>query len=948
AEVILARLETVWARLAGLLELGEPATQPIAVRLVELVPELAGQATAIADMDGLLATYRPDSPAVGLERALVTLLLRAQGDATIRAELLVDGLLGLASLPPADSPSDSSSPREIPLAVLLRDPAAVEPAVYRQQATAFVSFLLNRSGPQQFRALANELDPADPDQTFVTLYGAPLASLEKTWLEHHHGQTDRPVVGIGQLLRRCAGFLRPYWLPSLAIGLCLLVATAFDLLLPLSFRYLIDDAILPGDFGLMVAIVGGLGALFLAQTGATLVREYLAARVGAGVLNRLRARLFAHLQSLSPGFYVNAQTGDLLSRFSSDLMPLELVVTRILPIGLMVLIGLIGSIAVLFALEWRLALVALILTPSFALGPLLLGKRAARASYDRQYDAATVLSAAQESIAGQTIVRAFGLQQHFAARFATELDRFAASTIRSSFLGSMLGAGGGMSMSLTQVVTLGVGAFMVAAGDLSVGALVAFQGLLANVVGPLRELAELVEMLQQASGALQHLDEVLDARPDIEDAPDATPLPRIHHDLRFDGVSFQYADGTPALKDVSFSIAAGQSVAIVGPSGCGKSTVLNLLLRGYDPALGTVSIDGRDLRRVTQESFRAQLGVVFQDTALFNMSVRENIRLGRLDATDAEVEAAAKAAEVHDTIVGLPAGYDTPVGERGGRLSGGQRQRIALARALVRQPAVLLLDEPTSALDPETERAVNGTLDRLRHGRTTITVTHRLTAVTDSDQILVLEHGQLVEYGQHAELLERDGVYRRLWEQSHVPRDDARARSSQLQEVPYFRTLDPVLLAALAERFTREERLPGQDFCRAGERGDRFSVIEHGRVDIFVSGLSGDETRVGSLGEGEYFGEIALLEDVPRTATVRARTATSVLSIDRAQFVALLDSLPRLRTAFESIVRSRRAADQALLSATSASAVGSQQVADARRPGGQAVDTLLDGAIGHR
>jgi ATP-binding cassette subfamily B protein len=579
----------------------------------------------------------------------------------------------------------------------------------------------------------------------------------------------------------------------------------------------------------------------------------------------------------------------------------------------MVLIGLVASIALLFALDWRLALVTLVLLPSFVLGPMLLGKRAAQASYERQRDAASVMSAAQESIAGHAVIRAFGLEKYLARRFATDLDRFASSSIRSSFLGSLLGAGGGMSMSLTQVVSLGLGAFLVARGDMTVGALVAFQGLLANVVGPLRELAQIVEMFQQASGALQHLDEVLDERPQILERADAVPLPLLHEQLRFEGVGFRYEDHTQALTDVSFTVSAGHSVAIVGASGSGKSTVLHLLMRGYDPTSGRVTIDGHDLRSVTLESLRAQLGVVFQDSLLFNMSVRDNIRLGRLDASDADVEEAARAAEVHETILGMQAGYDTLVGEHGGRLSGGQRQRIALARALIRQPAVLILDEPTSALDPETERAVNATLDRLRPGRTTVTVTHRLAAVTNSDQILVLERGRVVERGTHAVLVAREGAYRRLLDQAQLSSNDVGDDVRRLQAVPYFRTLDTVLLTALAERITREERAAGQTFFKAGDAGNAFYLILRGQVDVVAPGPTGHEVHLARLREGDYFGEIALIDDVPRSATVRARTPTSVIAIDRQQFLSLVRSLPRLRSAFDAIISSRRANDRALL-----------------------------------
>jgi len=913
AETIVRRLEAARSRLISALEVTEDSTACIPVYLVEMEPGSDGRADVIVvdGVQGILATYRADAPAVGVERTLAELLLGQR----VRADLLLDGLVGHALREHTPEHTDlraELTAHNVGIAHLLDGQANTPTRLYLKVATSFVGFLIGRFGVARVRRLAIELEPAEPDRAFLEMCDEPLSAIEQAWVDSlTAAEPDQP--GIIALLRRCAGFLRPHWRASIAIGLCLLVATAFDLVLPLSFRFLIDNAILPGDYALMTVIIGGLLVLFLAQTLATLVREYLAARVGARVLNGLRAHLFQHLLTLSPGFYSRAQTGDLLARYSADLVPLELVVTKVLPIGLMVMLGLVGSIALLFLLEWRLALITLVLLPSFALGPVLLGRRAARASYERQRDIGTVMSAAHESISGHMVIRAFGLQRFLIQRFAADLERLTVSTIRSSFIGSLLAAGGGISLSLTQVVSLGLGAFLVARGDMSVGALVAFQGLLANVVGPLRELAQIVEMLQQASGALQHLDEVLDQRPRITDAAGAVELPSFQDRLRFQDVSFRYEDDTAALSDVSFGIGAGQSVAIVGPSGCGKSTILNLLTRNYDPTSGSVTIDGLDLRQVSQESLRAQLGVVFQDTALFDMSVRENIRLGRLDASDGEVEQAARLAEVHEAIVGLPAGYDTPVGERGGRLSGGQRQRIALARALLRQPTMLILDEPTSALDPETESAVNATLERLRPGRTTVTVTHRLASVASCDDIVVLDRGRIVGRGTHAELVNREGVYRRLWQQAQLAPDAAAAQVEQLHEVPYFRSLDTVLLTAIAERFTRVERAAGEIFFNAGDAGDAFYLVVRGQVDVLAPGPSGDEIRVAVLRDGDYFGEMALIEDIPRTATVRAASPTITLVIDRAQFLALLNSLPRLRSAFEAIIESRRAAERALI-----------------------------------
>jgi ATP-binding cassette subfamily B protein len=304
---------------------------------------------------------------------------------------------------------------------------------------------------------------------------------------------------------------------------------------------------------------------------------------------------------------------------------------------------------------------------------------------------------------------------------------------------------------------------------MSIGTLVAFESIFLSLCYALTYITQYMPTLAQAAGAAGHLQEVLREPPTVTDAPDAKPLPPFAREIEFRDVSFSYTGTDTQLAGLSVRIPCGSFVAFVGGSGAGKSTVLNLLLRFYDPTSGAVRVDGHDLRDVTLDSLRGQTGIVFQESLLFNLSVRENIRLGHLAATDEQVEQAARLAEIHDAIVRLPHGYGTPVGERGGQLSGGQRQRIAIARALVRDPRILILDEATSALDPVTEAAIHDTLLRLRAGRTVIAVTHRLGTVTEADVLFVLDHGRLVESGRHEELLIRGGVYARLWSGGDVP-----------------------------------------------------------------------------------------------------------------------------------------------------------------------------------
>jgi ATP-binding cassette subfamily B protein len=331
-----------------------------------------------------------------------------------------------------------------------------------------------------------------------------------------------------------------------------------------------------------------------------------------------------------------------------------------------------------------------------------------------------------------------------------------------------------------------------------------------------------------------------------------------------------------------------------------------------------VTIDGQDLQQVTQESLRSQIGAVFQETFLYNTTVRENITLGKLDVTDEEVEEAAKAADIHNFIVTMPQGYDTLVGEGGGQLSGGQRQRIALARAILYDPPILVLDEPTSALDPETEAAVNATLHRQGQGRTVITVTHRLASVEHADRIFVLERGQVVEQGTHEELLNARALYYRLWGQQNGFEDAQRVgvQASRLRAIPFFENLDEALLSALAERFVLERYPEGHTIFEEGDPGDKLYFIDRGEVEVVASGPTGEGLRVALLRDGDYFGEIALLEDVPRTATVRTRTSSLLLALDRSQFLELLQSVPELHTAFERGVEARRKATVAALQQT--------------------------------
>jgi ATP-binding cassette, subfamily B, bacterial len=552
-----------------------------------------------------------------------------------------------------------------------------------------------------------------------------------------------------------------------------LPSVAFQVLEPLLSRAVIDEGILPRDLARLAWLIALLAGLVLLRLVGEIAREYFASCAGASFLAGLRLRLFDHLQQLGQGFFARTDSGALMLRYSGDLTTLESALTHALPTGVRSSLGLVACGALLFAIDWRLALGSLLLVLAVALAPRWLGGAAQRASDGLQQNSASVAALVSDLLAIHPVVRAYGLYGLARARLQHVLGRQSASSRRFGLYSGLLSATVGVGGTSLSVLAIGAGALLVIWGELSLGTLYAYTALLWYVAENIQGLSTLVRPVQQAAGAGRRVQALLDERPEVFDAPDAVDLAPFRNQIEFRDVCFHYAGTSMTLDRVSFRIPRGASVAFVGPSGSGKSTVLNLLMRFCDPSSGSILLDGVDLRRVRQASLRAQMGVVFQDPLLINASVRDNIMLGRPGATDAEVEEAARSAELDAAIATFPQRYHTPAGERGERLSGGQRQRLAIARALVRQPSILILDEATSALDAATESAINDTLRRVSQDRTVVAVTHRLASVVDMDWIIVLDGGHVVEQGTHATLLQQDGAYARLWARQHRVRVDA-------------------------------------------------------------------------------------------------------------------------------------------------------------------------------
>ncbi|HEY3384616.1 MAG TPA: ATP-binding cassette domain-containing protein [Vicinamibacterales bacterium] len=712
-----------------------------------------------------------------------------------------------------------------------------------------------------------------------------------------------------------------YWRPHVRIGLLLLVVLAvpqgFKAFFAYSQRLIIDQGLIRHDFTLLVRVLAALAISFVLATAASILADYLGARIGAAILNTVRLRMFHHLQRLSVGYYARARSGDIVARFTSDLADIQKSLTTRLVDAVIATLGLLINIPVAFAIDWRLATVIVLGMPLAGLGTRVFGRRAGAARYALKQGEAGIASTVGETVRAQPVVKVFGLAGWLLDRFETQLSDLADRFIRAEFMAELVGSASSLGVLVAQVVVLGVGAWMAYSGHLTTGSLVAFLSLHAVVSKDAYDLTKkVIPSLIASSGGLQRIEELLAEPEDVADRVDARTLHRIAGPLALEGVTFGYVADRPVLTDVTMSVAPGERVALVGPSGSGKSTVLQLLLRFYDPQRGHVTTDGHDLRDVTLDSLHGQMAAVFQESFLFAGTIRENIGLGKLGAGFEEIRAAARAAEIDEVIASLPEGYDTPVGELGGRLSGGQRQRVALARAMLRDPAVLLLDEATSALDPATEAAINATLDRLAAGRMVVLVTHRLASARSADRIIVLDGGRVIESGTHDELLARGGLYHGLWQKQsgiEISPDgrDGHIGPARLAGVPLLAGLDAGSLEALARRFVFVRHEAGEIVVREGEVGDRFYVVARGKAEAFVTAGQA-EKRLTVLSDGDFFGELALLLDAPRTATVRALQPSSFLSLAKRDFDDLLKVHPEIRQIVERVSTLRRSQDHEL------------------------------------
>ena len=562
---------------------------------------------------------------------------------------------------------------------------------------------------------------------------------------------------------RLLAYIKPYTRRLALAVVCIIMAAGANLYLPWIIKDMIDDVLMSKDMVMLNLIAAGILVVMFTRGVFYYGQSYLVSYVGQRVIIDVRSVLFRKFQRMPLSYYDKQQTGTVMSYITNDVAVMQSAIVD----NLIELVTegsiLIGSLAMMIYLDWKLSLLTLMTIPLVGFAMKIFGRKLKRSSTVIQERVAEITSLLQESISAIRVVKSFVRESYEIKRFEEQNWRNFQAAMKNVKLSSLLTPTVEFLAAIAVTFIVWFGGYEVVNEVITAGELVAFLTYAVNLANPVKRLSRVYAAIQKAMAAADRVFDIMDLDEKITDVPGAKPLPPIKGKVEFKDITFSYKEGQPALQHISLKAEPGQMIALVGPSGSGKSTIANLIPRFYDVDSGVITIDDHDIRQVTADSLREQIGLVPQETMLFSTSVMENIRYGRLEATDEEVIEAAKAANAEEFIKELPEGYDTKLGERGLNLSGGQRQRLAIARAILKNPRVLILDEATSALDTESEKIVQDALDNLMVGRTSFAIAHRLSTIFNADQIFVVENGHLREHGTHEELLAAGGLYSNLY-----------------------------------------------------------------------------------------------------------------------------------------------------------------------------------------